>query len=120
MGPLAFLGGSFWLYVLLENSNTLKSNNSLFRGLIYKLKTDNDIIDLIGQDIEYDSTTRVKGSVNVIKGVADIEFKVKGTKGWANVKFVGERYKNTDFWVSKVFTVDDKPVEDSLQNKLNC
>ena len=33
----------------MENSNTLKSNNSLFRGLIYKLKTDNHNIDLIGQ-----------------------------------------------------------------------
>lgn len=108
------------MYVILENSNTLKSKNSLFRGLIYKLKTDNHNIDLIGQDIEYDSRTRVKGSVNVIKGVADIEFKVKGTKGLATVKFVDERYKNTEFWVSSVFTVDDKPVEDSLQNKLNC
>ena len=104
IGPLSFIAGSFWIHTILNNFNSEKVNSSLFRGIIYSLRN-SQVADLVGKKIEYDDSTRVKGGFDNFKGVADLEFRIKGEQGHGTVVFKGKRYRETDCWVSSEFVV---------------
>jgi ribosome biogenesis SPOUT family RNA methylase Rps3 len=69
------------------------------------LNKNTSVKDLIGEPIAHYEKSPVKGSVNIIKGNADLEFTVHGTKSEAKVVFKGKRMENCDFWESKEFVV---------------
>ena len=112
VGLLAFSGGAFWVQTVIDNFNAQKCHSSIFKSLIYELKRNPASTSLFGPDLHYDPKkhSRVKGNIDSLKGIADVEFTVQGSQGLGKVKFVGHRYKNTDFWVSKelVLTKGDK------------
>ena len=93
---------------VMNNDNSLKSHNTLFRGILTHLNTDDKITHLLGEDIHYDDKIHpfVKGAVNHIKGISDLEFYVQGRKGInALVIFKGKKDDVSDFWISDEFTV---------------
>jgi hypothetical protein len=108
MAPLAFLAGGFWVNTILDNFNSQKSHNALFRGILYYLRNDEEANRLIGRMLDYNEKKHphVKGFVDRIKGVAELEFQVEGDQGKGLVKFIGNRDKQTDFWLSKHFSLE--------------
>lgn len=106
--PLCFLAGGFWVKTILNNYNSLKSHNSLFRGILTHLNTDDKIISILGDNIHYNENLHpfVKGNVNNIKGTADLIFYVKGSKQKnALVTFKGKKFDLCDFWFSTEFSL---------------
>jgi hypothetical protein len=107
LGPLAFVGGTFWIHTILNNFNSEKCHTSLFRGLIYEMKNQGSIVDMFGSDLHYDPDkhSRVKGTFDNFKGFADLEFTIQGSNGKGIVHFVGNRYSKTDCWISSQFII---------------
>lgn len=105
LAPLAFLTAAWWSNTILDNFNSQKTNSHLFKALILQMRHDDKVLNLLGQ-VEHSGT--VKGHVNHIKGNADLEFHVKGSKQDGTVHFVGSRFKNTECWVSSLFTVNSE------------
>jgi hypothetical protein len=101
----AAAGGSFWAYAIYKSSQTQKSHNSLFRGLIYHLNKSPLATEFLGKHIQFNEGDRVGGHVNVIKGVADLQFEVHGDKETGRVTFVGSRRQKLDSWESEKFLV---------------
>jgi hypothetical protein len=94
---------AFWANTYYKTSQIQKSHNSIFRGIIFFLNNNKEALELVGP-CKHDGMP-VKGNVNIIKGIADIEFNVEGLDGPALVRFKGNRLKNKDSWESDTFTV---------------
>lgn len=79
-----------------------KSSSSLVKGLGYYIRHDPRTTDLVGVDaavVDYSAS----GELNLIKGVADISFVMKGEKGPTNVHYTGHRERGD--WISSRFDV---------------
>ncbi|KAJ3258865.1 hypothetical protein HK103_003247 [Boothiomyces macroporosus] len=108
-GPLTFLAGAFWINTILNNTSNQKSNTAVFRGIIYAIEAHPEISKVLGNRLVYKQSifNRVKGYCSVPEGVADLTFTVEGKDGrTAEIHFEGKRYRDTDSWVSSVFTVN--------------
>jgi hypothetical protein len=105
IAPLAFLAGAFWVQTLINNFNSQKCHSSLFKSIFYELQRNEKAIAMFGPDLHYDDKAhpRVKGTIDNLKGVADFEFTIEGSRGRGTGLFKGIRYADTDFWVSKRF-----------------
>lgn len=71
------------------------------------LNKNDESLKLLGDNIIHNEAVPVKGTVNILKGKADLEFYVKGEKGDAKVQFKGSRMQDSDFWESSIFTVNN-------------
>lgn len=103
-GAFVAAGAAFWIDTIYKSSQSQKSHNTLFRGLIYHLNESPHITRILGSPVVH-CGDRVDGSVNIIKGVADLAFNVRGDKQAAVVKFVGMRQPRRDSWQSNEFTL---------------
>ncbi|KAJ3268875.1 hypothetical protein HDV01_002133 [Terramyces sp. JEL0728] len=107
-GPLTFLAGAFWVNTLLNNTSNQKSNSSLFKGIIYALEEHPELSQELGHKLVYKQSifNRVKGHCSIPEGIADLTFVVEGKEGrTAEIHFEGKRYRDTDLWISSIFTV---------------
>jgi hypothetical protein len=80
--------------------------------VLYHLKRSPDVQALLGTPLSFDyDTNDVRGSVNMFKGIADIQFTLQGgqddsKKKKGVVTFKGSRRRDSgDEWESKVFTL---------------
>jgi hypothetical protein len=109
IGGLVVCGAAFWASTMYNSVQSMKSHNTIFRGIIMHLNKSKEATDLIGDHIVHNESIPVKGKVNIVKGNADLEFAVTGDKDEATVIFKGNRMKNCDFWESNQgFTLKNK------------
>ncbi|KAJ3170110.1 hypothetical protein HDU87_008827 [Geranomyces variabilis] len=103
----ATIGLGWWTSIVLGSTNSQKAHSGIFKAVLYHVRHDAAAQALLGNDITYDPQRHpaVKGTVNMMKGNADIEFVAEGDHGAAVVRFRGRR--GVDDWDSEVFTLTE-------------
>ncbi|TPX67342.1 hypothetical protein SpCBS45565_g03857 [Spizellomyces sp. 'palustris'] len=102
---LAAVGLGWWAQTVYGGINSQKAHSGIFKAVLFHLRHDEAAQSLLGDNIQHDPKRHpsVKGTVNMLKGKADIEFLVEGSKGTGLVRFRGVR--GEDDWTSQVFTL---------------
>jgi cytochrome c oxidase assembly factor 1 len=102
-------GISVWLktlpiFVLLITLSSLaifnyeKSTSSTVNSILYALRTNVHARDLLGDEIYFASKVPwISGELSPMQGVINIRFRVKGTKGAAETKFVAVKRRGGFF-----------------------
>ncbi|EGF82611.1 hypothetical protein BATDEDRAFT_22639 [Batrachochytrium dendrobatidis JAM81] len=105
---LGAAGLSFWAYTIINATNSNKSHNSIFKGVMFHLRHDPRALALLGDDIFYDQELHkpVQGTFNVIRGVADYSFTLQGSQAVGNVRFKGHHIPASGCWNSVIFELD--------------
>ncbi|KAL2912178.1 cytochrome oxidase assembly protein 1 [Polyrhizophydium stewartii] len=105
---LGGLGLGFWGYTIVNATNSNRSHNTIFRGIMFHLRHDPQASSVLGTNIHYDETKHrpVAGTFNNFRGVAEFEFTVEGDKAQGTVRFKGRRIPDSDCWVSQVFDLE--------------
>ncbi|KAI9311756.1 cytochrome oxidase complex assembly protein 1-domain-containing protein, partial [Obelidium mucronatum] len=99
--------GLFFFYRTISGSELANlESNIVVKGAIYKMRHDDQMKQLLGEDIKVETKTLTKGHFNMFKGHADLQFKVKGSISEALVKLKGERTAAKDVWNLSTFDVE--------------
>ncbi|RKO86726.1 cytochrome oxidase assembly protein 1, partial [Blyttiomyces helicus] len=95
----------FWVTTVTGGVNSQKSHSAIFKALIFHLRHNPAAGEILGSNIAYDPSRHdaVEGTVNMMKGRADIQFRVGGDRGDGIITFRGRRAG--DDWISDVFTL---------------
>ncbi|KAI8922295.1 cytochrome oxidase assembly protein 1 [Powellomyces hirtus] len=103
----ATAGLGWWTSVVLQNINSQKAHSGIFKAVIYHIRHDQQAREMLGDEITHDTKLHpsVKGKINMLKGNADVEFVVEGSKGLGMVHYRGRR--GQDEWDSEIFTLTD-------------
>lgn len=99
LGTLAFLGGAFWVQTIQTNLNTQKQHSAIYKACLLQLQNQQELINRLGNDIK--GSEKIKGKIDMLGGIADVEFGIEGSKDKGMVKLVAKRL-NLDFWDSKI------------------
>ncbi|KAJ3106594.1 hypothetical protein HDU97_005959 [Phlyctochytrium planicorne] len=113
---VATAGLGFWAHVVLNGIDSQKTSSPIVKGVMFHLRHNNRMAELLGQDIHIDKKVACKGQVNHFKGHADVEFKVVGSKGDAQVVYKGRRTE-PDLWTSEIFDVIVKGSRISMRDE---
>ncbi len=98
-------GLGIWYYMFNTNMKSQKHGNTLFKGIMFHLRQQPHVVETLGAPIKFDEHKAIKGDVNMIKGAADIEFVVSGSKSPAIVHFKGHRVNQGHQWESTDFSL---------------
>ncbi|KAJ3213370.1 hypothetical protein HDU67_002952 [Dinochytrium kinnereticum] len=101
---LATAGLGFWTHTVLKGVDAQRSSSPIIKGVIFHLRHNKKMEELLGSDIQIDKKQQFKGKVNHFKGHADVEFRIVGSKGDGDVFYKGRRTQ-PDVWTSEVFDV---------------
>jgi cytochrome c oxidase assembly factor 1 len=92
------------IFVLLITLSSLaifnyeKSTSSTVNSILYALRTNVHARDLLGDEIYFASKVPwISGELSPMQGVINIRFRVKGTKGAAETKFVAVKRRGGFF-----------------------
>ncbi|KAL7415866.1 cytochrome oxidase complex assembly protein 1-domain-containing protein [Mrakia frigida] len=105
---------------LVHVTNEEKLTSSVFRQVMYVLRTSGKVEGILGEGIRLESTwwtggdPHIEGSINVLKGKADLSFRIKGLNNTGRVYFTSIRpTKDAAFQVLrfKLLTDDGQTVE---------
>jgi hypothetical protein len=97
-------GIGYWIYSLNNHKKTLISSNTLFKSLKSHLKSSSLVKSLLGNSLEF-PVQQVDGTLNIIKGISDITFLVKGDKSSGIITFKGRKISENQ-WESQVFKLE--------------
>ena len=95
VGTLAFLGGAFWVQTISKNFQQQKLSSPIFKACLLQIE------NRFSEELGTISCDKVKGSIDMLGGNADVEFLVTGTKNNAQVELKAKRL-NLDFWDSQI------------------
>ncbi|RKP01080.1 hypothetical protein CXG81DRAFT_19074 [Caulochytrium protostelioides] len=105
-GPLLVTGltALFGAKIYYDGVESQRRNNSLMHALRLHLRSQPAVAALVGDGVELDPGTRVEGTHNHIKGVADLRFAILAANGVrADVAYRGRR--RGDEWYTDEFAV---------------
>ncbi|CAG8496740.1 651_t:CDS:1 [Diversispora eburnea] len=76
------IGVSLWTISITLSFNYQRLNSSTVQGSLFNVKHDSNSVELLGNNINFSSKYPwVSGSINNLKGIADIKYSIKGDKG---------------------------------------
>ncbi|KAJ3039882.1 hypothetical protein HDV00_011665 [Rhizophlyctis rosea] len=107
----------FWYYQISLSINAQKWSSGIFKAAMFHIRHHPDATSLLGTNIRYNPEThpKVDGKVNMLKGNADLTWRVEGSKDYGTVRYrgrrgIGERdedgYTIANDWHSEIFTLE--------------
>ncbi|GAA5860409.1 hypothetical protein JCM8547_000295 [Rhodosporidiobolus lusitaniae] len=115
---LAALSALAWASFLAYATNAERANSSVVRSLTFQLRSWPAVKDFLGEGIKIEPLigdfVRIKGSINMLAGRIDVQFRVRGSKAGGTAAFTSiRRGKGNRFEVLRwTLTRDDGAVLD--------
>ncbi|KAI9100677.1 cytochrome oxidase assembly protein 1, partial [Phlyctochytrium arcticum] len=88
---LASVGLGWWGQIAFKGINSQKANAGITKAVLYHIRHDDGARALLGENIHHDERKHpsVKGDVNMMKGRADFDYVVEGSKSLGTVHYSG-------------------------------
>ncbi|CED82810.1 Cytochrome oxidase assembly protein 1 [Phaffia rhodozyma] len=114
-------GGIAWVLFIGWVTNSEKLTSSVFRQVMFVLRTSEAVEELLGDGVHLEPTfwtggePWIEGNINVLKGKADLSFRIKGVEEAGRVYFTSIRpNKKSAFQVIRFKIITDGGVEKEL------
>jgi len=86
---------SSWSAFLFYTYNNDRAQSTIVKSLMFILRNSQEIRELIGDRVRLETLfgqfSRVKGSINLLNGYIDLQFRIVGSQGTATVIFTSVR-----------------------------
>ena len=66
----------FWIQTYLGSVNSGKAHSQVFKAILLRLNELKEVKAMLGDQICFQETSRIKGDVNHIKGIADLSVRL--------------------------------------------
>ncbi|GAA6033651.1 hypothetical protein JCM8097_004366 [Rhodosporidiobolus ruineniae] len=92
---LAALAALAWASFLAYATNAERANSSVVRSLAFQLRSSPAARDFLGENVKIEPVigdlVRIKGSINMLAGRIDVQFRVRGSKAGGTASFTSIR-----------------------------